>query len=138
MKNSRRDFIKTSLLAGVGSTMLSTACATENKSGYTLNPDRYKKLDDALKKPVLKKELFPDPVIIESCELLEYNGNYLCRVRSKDGAEGFCVGHNIRMPHLFPIQLMLVNPFFEGKDARDLDSLIDGVFMYKNNYKYPH
>lgn len=33
-------------------------------------------------------------------------------------------------------ELMLVNPFFIGKDARDLDELIDGVFLYQNNYKY--
>ncbi len=31
---------------------------------------------------------------------------------------------------------MLVNPYFVGKDARELDQLIDGVFMHKNNYKY--
>ncbi len=59
----------------------------------------------------------------------------MIRVHSKDGAEGYSVGHNIRMPHLYKIQLQLVKKFFIGKDERDLDKLIDGVFMYKNNYK---
>ncbi len=136
MRHSRRNFIKSGVLTGVGSALLSDGYASQkvNTSG-SASPD-YTALDAALAKPVLKKELFGDPVIIESCDLLEYQGNYICRVRSREGAEGYCVGHNIRMPHLYPIQLMLVNPYFVGKDARDLDQLIEGVFMYQNNYKY--
>ena len=136
MPNPRRHFLKAGLSAGVGSTLLPPSYgANPNVPSNTALPD-YNALDAALAQPVLKKELFANPVMIESCDLLEYNGNYLCRVRSTDGAEGYCVGHNNRMPHLYPIQLMLVNPYFVGKDARDLDQLIGGVFMYKNNYKY--
>lgn len=135
MKNNRRKFIKASLYTGVGTAFLSKSYARETEGTKTLPPD-YSKLDAALNEPVLKKELFSAPVIIESCDLLEYNGNYMIRVRSKDGVEGYCVGHNIRMPHLYPIQLMLVNPFFIGKDARDLDRLMEEVYMFKNNYKY--
>lgn len=134
MKSNRRKFLKAGTYTGLGATLLSNSCSS-TKSAGTATAD-YTQLDAALKQPVLKKELFTDPVIIESCELLQYNGNYLCRVRSKDGAEGYCVGHNIRMPHLYPIQLKLVNPYFIGKDARELDQLIEGVFMFKNNYKY--
>ena len=119
MNNPRRTFLKTSLSAGLGTTLLPHLSAT----GQPVSPEAlradYAALDAALAKPVLKKELFANPVIIESCELLEYQGNYLCRVRSTDGAEGYCVGHNLRMPHLYPIQLMLVNPYFVGKDARE-------------------
>lgn len=133
MKSTRRNFLKTGLATGAGTALISTSC-TGAGDGF-LGAD-YSKLDVELNKPVLKRELFTDPVIIESCDLLEYNGNYMIRVRSIDGAEGYCVGHNIRMPHLWPIQLMLVNPFFVGKDARDLDQLVDDVLMYRNNYKY--
>ncbi len=132
MIHSRRKFLEASafLGAGTGFTSWSTAQRVE------FLKSNYEKLDQALQMPVLRRQYFTDPIIIESCELLEYNGNYLCRVRSKDGAEGFCVGHNIRMPHLYPIQLQLVNPFFANKDARDLDNLMEDVLMYKNNYKY--
>ncbi len=135
MQHSRRKFLKTGVYAGVGTAVLSGACAGIKN---TSSPDsrKYAKLDEALEKPVLKKELFSVPVIIESCDLLEYNGNYICRVRSKEGTEGYCVSHNNRMPHLYPIQILRVNPYFIGKDARELDKLIEGVFMYKNNYKY--
>lgn len=137
MTHSRRSFLKSSLFSGAGAALLSPFYKTEpNYSTNYQSPD-YTALDAALAQPVLKKELFPDPVIIESCELLEYSGNYICRVRSKDGVEGHCVGHNWRMPHLYPMQVLRVNPYFEGKDARDLDYLVgDGIFMYQNNYKY--
>ncbi len=134
MRNTRRTFLKSSLYAGTGATLLSGISPSQNKSDY--KEADYAALDEVLKEPVLKKELFPVPIIIQSCDLLEYNGNYMIRIRSKDGAEGYCVGHNIRMPHLYPIQLELVNPYFVGKDARDLDQLLEGVFMYKDNYKY--
>ena len=131
MKLNRRHFLQTTVAAGLASSLGRPAHAT--------TPDEpiFEKLDKAAARPVLKKELFPEPIIIESVDLLHYKENYMIRVRSTHGAQGYCVGHNIRMPHLYPIQLMLVNPFFIGKDARDLDQLIlDGVFMYKNNYKY--
>lgn len=138
-KNSstRRKFIKSGIVAGMGAGLFSgnAAYAANTMSGIDIQPD-YSALDAAMKEPVLKRELFSEPVIIESCDLLEYQGNYICRVRSADGAEGHCVGHNIRMPHLFPMQLMLVNPFFIGKDARELDKLIEEVSLFKNNYKY--
>ena len=136
MKNTRRTFLKTGAYAGIGSTLLSAVYASDYSNASAVVPPDYSALDAAMKQPVLKKNLFADPVIIESCDLLEYQGNYLCRVCSADGAVGYCVGHNIRMPHLYPIQLQLVNPYFVGKDARELDQWIEGVFMYKNNYKY--
>ncbi len=133
MKNSRRNFLKSGICAGIGAPFLPTSSSAKVSGAASAD---YAELDAALAQPVLKRGLFADPVIIESCDLLEYQGNYLCRVRSTDGAEGYCVGHNIRMPHLYPIQQQLVNPYFMGKDARELDQLIEGVFMYKNNYKY--
>ncbi len=133
MKESRRHFLASTATVGLA------ACAPKLShsitSSMTEYPD-YRALDQAMARPVLRRELFKDRVIIESCDLLKYGGNYLVRVRSRDGAEGYCVGHNIRMPHLYPIQLQLINPFFVGKDARDLDQLVEDVTMYKNNYKY--
>ena len=53
----------------------------------------YSRLDEVLKKPVLKRELFPDPVIIESLELLRDRDSLMYRVRSKDGAKGLSAVH---------------------------------------------
>jgi L-alanine-DL-glutamate epimerase-like enolase superfamily enzyme len=137
MDNKRRKFLKSGLLAGVGSAFAANTYASDSKSsGASDLKTDYSQLDAALEKPVFKKELFSEPVLIESCDLLNYEGNYMIRVRSKDGAVGYCVGHNYRMPHLYPIQLMRVNPYFIGKDARDLDRLMEEIYMFENNYKY--
>ena len=97
------------------------------------NPN-YAILDKVLKQPVLNKALFPDPVIIETLELLRYKGRFLCRVRSKDGAEGISVSHGT-MRMLFPIFQHALQPFFIGKDARDLDLLLEKVFVYQLNFR---
>ena len=127
---NRRHFLATTGLLGLATTLSGRPASRQ------AGPPDYSDLDAALARPVLRRELFPDPVIIESCELLEHAGSYFVRVRSTDGAEGYCSGHNIRMPHLYPMQTQRVNPFFVGKDARDLDRLVDEVTLYQNNYKY--
>lgn len=135
MSTTRRNFIAASLAGGLGATLpFSSVMANgfeEEKGGENEN---YKKLDEALKRPVLKKELFTTPVIIDSLELLKYKDNYLCRVRSKDGAEGFSFS-NSQMETLYPIFVKRMQPFFIGKDARDLETLLEQVYVYKSNYK---
>ena len=96
---------------------------------------RNAKLDEILKQPVLKKELFPDPVIIETVELLRYERSFLCRVRSKDGAEGISMGHG-GLTQLYSIFLTRVQPYFIGQDARELDLLLEGVITYSLNFRY--
>jgi L-alanine-DL-glutamate epimerase-like enolase superfamily enzyme len=56
------------------------------------------------------------------------------RVRSKDGAEGVALT-NGREQYLYPILNKLVIPYFIGKDARDLEEHLWGVYRYRSNYK---
>ena len=88
-----------------------------------------------LRQPVLKKHLFPDPVIIKSVELLRWKNSYLCRVRSADGAGGISVAHS-GMNRLYPIFLRNLQPFFLGKDARELDLILEKVHVYGLNFRY--
>ncbi len=128
MKTSRRDFIAASLAGGLS--VASTASA--------LNPaqtDRYAQLDEIVRRPVLKRELFPAPVIIESLELLRLKDSFLCRVRSKDGSAGISVANNDQMKSLYPVFVNRLRPFFIGKDARNLEVLIDEIYVYQSNYK---
>jgi L-alanine-DL-glutamate epimerase-like enolase superfamily enzyme len=121
----------------LSSTAAATAAATSvaaPSNGNAQLQQRYAKLDAALQKPVLKKELFPEPVILESVDLLQYEGGYLCRVRSRNGAEGISVAHST-MNTLFPIFLRNVRPFFLGKDVRELDRILDKVFVYNFNFR---
>lgn len=87
-------------------------------------------LDAIEKKPVLKRELFPSPVIIKSVELLQKDDNkryFLCRVRSTDGAEGISVAHDSLYTH--HLIFLSIQRLFVGKDARDLDPLMDQVYI---------
>jgi len=96
---------------------------------------RYAKLDEILEKPILKKELFTSPVIIETLELLRFENSFLCRVRSKDGAEGISVGHS-DLSTLFPIFLKKLQPYFIGQDARELDLILERIYIYNFNFRY--
>ncbi len=84
-------------------------------------PD-YSALDEALARPVLKRELFSSPVIIEKMELLRDRSNFICRVRSKDGAEGLSIGNPFFSNQGYPMFRHAVMHHFKGKDARDLDA----------------
>jgi L-alanine-DL-glutamate epimerase-like enolase superfamily enzyme len=125
---NRRTFLSASAGAAAAALPLSAAPTAAVSA-------RYRKLDDALKQPVLKKQLFSSPIIIESVELLRFGNSFLCRVRSRDGAEGISVAHS-GMNTLFPIFLRNVRPFFLGKDARELDLILEKVYIYSFNFRY--
>ncbi len=132
MKLNRRNFLKTSAAGALGSAAFVspfTSCASEK------NEVSFQHLDKALSEPVLKKDLFNSPVIIESIELLRRDNNFLCRVRSTDGAEGISVSNDFQMIYLHPIFMLRVKPFFVGKDARNWDDLLDEFYVFKSNYK---
>lgn len=133
MQTNRRNFLATAALGGVAAALPFSSFSTSKKSGIAL-PD-YTKIDAAMNKPVLKKELFKDPVIMETIELLRYKDTFLCRVRSKDGAEGISVANSLQLRYLYPIFVNRIQKFFVGKDARDMEALIDQVYVYDSNYK---
>lgn len=128
MKRNRRQFFR--VAGGVGAIALA-------RSMPALGGER-QVTEEALKKaaeaPVLKRDLFASPVIIESIELLRKGREYFVHVRSKDGAEGISLT-NSRAEYLYPILKRLVVPYFIGKDARDLEEHLFGVYRFRSNYK---
>lgn len=134
MKTSRRNFITTAV-AGSMAAAIPSACtrAAAAESNEEVNA-RYAKLDEILKEPVLKTELLKEPVIIETLDLLRYKGSWLVHVRSKDGAEGYAVAHGT-INTLFPIFIRNVQPFFIGQDARELDLILDRIYIYNFNFR---
>jgi L-alanine-DL-glutamate epimerase-like enolase superfamily enzyme len=97
------------------------------------NPN-YARLDAVLAQPTFKKELFAEPVIIQSVELLRYGRSFLCRVRSKDGVEGISVAHNT-MSVLYPIFVHRLQPLFIDQDARRLDELLEKALVFAFNFR---
>src|ERR1700744_2904604 len=135
---NRPRFLATALTSGA-------AAASSSAFGQFLNAprhglpgtlkERYAKCDIILQQPVFKRELFKDPVIIQSIEPLTRDKQYICRVRSKDGHEGIAVSNAQQMEVLYPIFTKRIAPFFIGKDARDIEALLEEVTVYESNYK---
>jgi L-alanine-DL-glutamate epimerase-like enolase superfamily enzyme len=132
MKASRRHFFKTSAAGLLGGSLLAGSC---RQGAAEASHTDYGSLDETCARPVLEPGLFPYPVVIKTLELLEFGGNFICRVRSADGAEGISVSSNDQMASLYPVFLNRLQPFFCGKDARDWEALLEEVYVYQSNYK---
>jgi L-alanine-DL-glutamate epimerase-like enolase superfamily enzyme len=94
------------------------------------------RIDRALSAPVLRTERLKEPVTIATLELLRSRNQFLVRARSADGATGIAGGHGAVLDSAYPILLKRVLPFFVGEDARDLESLLEGVYLKDSNYKW--
>jgi len=129
MRTNRRKFIGTAVTGSIAAALPRFVPGSGNVK------EKYARLDAIINKPILKRELFPAPVIIETLELLRLNNTFLCRVISKDGATGISVANNDQMESLYPVFMNRLKPFFRGKDARDIEKLLEEVYVYKSNYK---
>jgi L-alanine-DL-glutamate epimerase-like enolase superfamily enzyme len=127
MNSSRRTFL--GVAAGAG------ALSLISPHGVHAAEADENALDEAAERPVLDLKGLKDPVIIESIELLSKGDQHFLRVRSTDGAEGISVD-NGRAGVLHPILNQLIVPYFIGKDARDLEEHLFGVYREGDNYKY--
>jgi L-alanine-DL-glutamate epimerase-like enolase superfamily enzyme len=130
MNTTRRGFLKTSALVGFGAAVSSAPVAS---AAPTIDKAT---LDQIVAEPVLKRELLKWPVKLQSLELLRSGSSFLVRVRSTDGAESVTVPNNSRLMDVYPLFLKRVAPFFLGKDARDLESLLWETYRHDSNYKF--
>jgi L-alanine-DL-glutamate epimerase-like enolase superfamily enzyme len=128
-RTSRRDLLK----LGAASGALSVAQA----AGAREDTDELsRRIDAALASPLLRADLFPRPIRIASVELLRSGRFFLVRVRSADGAMGLAEGNGSVLQSAWPILVRRVAPFFVDGDARELESLLRGVYLHDSNYKW--
>lgn len=99
-------------------------------------PPPARALDTLQHAPVLRRELLKTPVTIDAIDVLRAGPHILVRVRSTDGAEGLAVGQSGVLETTWPILTRRVAPFFLKKDARELEALVDGVYLASSNYKW--
>ena len=102
MAKSRRQFLASTAALGSLSAFVPLASCNPGRKSDVI-PQDYSALDAALAKPVFRKELFPEPVTIESLELLRDRDSTICRVRSKDGVEGISIGHPFIAKNSYPM-----------------------------------
>lgn len=129
MNNHRRNFLKTGLATSAAG-FLTPASAQTKSSGLSA------KLEKLMNAPVLRADLIKEPVKIAGLELLKNGKHFLIRVRSTDGAEGLAVGHTPVITNTYPILLNKVFPYFIGRDARELENHLHGVYLKDSNYKW--
>ncbi len=85
-------------------------------------------------KPVFNlHRFFSSPVKIASIELLQAHNQFFLRTRSTDGAEGIVQTKDIA--DYTQLLAHRVIPHFLEKDARDLEHLVDEVYVTNSNYK---
>lgn len=85
-------------------------------------------------KPVFNlHKFFNAPVKIAAIDLLHAHNQFFLRTRSTDGAEGMVQTKDI--VDYTQILAHRVVPHFLGKDARDLEHLVDEVYVTDSNYK---
>lgn len=133
MTHTRRQLLTTS-----AATLAGGLLARPVGGAPTCDPpdERYARLDAAAARPVLDVSALNEPVIIETVEVLQpAPDKYLVRVRARGGATGLAVGNELQMGFLYPILQQRIAPFLVGKDARQWEQLLDGVYVHASNYK---
>jgi L-alanine-DL-glutamate epimerase-like enolase superfamily enzyme len=130
MVTSRRTFFRASLGAGL-------VAADAGRAGAVAGPRRLEpgELDRVAGEPVLRADLLKAPVTIASIELLRNGQTLLVRARSREGAESVTVPNVAHLIDVYPLMLARLVPFFVGKDARDLESLLSELYRQDSNYK---
>ena len=71
------------------------------------------------------------PIRVKSLDLLQHGKHFFVRSVSTDGVVGITKTKNIE--DYVPVFVRRIAPYFIGKDIRDLETLVDGV--YEKNYK---
>lgn len=113
----------------------------QEKQMYTVHKDFHpwhevdeKKLDEVLYGRMLDLSGLDRPLVIKKIEYLYNNGFYLVRTTTEDGHVGVAVPTK-RIYLAESLLYRCVAPYFIGKDARDIEALVDGVYVWKSNYK---
>ena len=122
----RRSFLKSTALgsAGLLATRVGNAQAVHDMSAEIVEYG----------KPVFDlHKLVSSPVKVASIELLQSGSQYFLRTRSTDGAEGIVQCKDIA--DYIQILAHRVMPHFLNQDARDLEHLVDEVYVTNSNYK---
>lgn len=121
---NRRNFINMLAVAGSMAVSPSISKASEPVGKEKINPGPFK-----------LNHQFPYPVILKSIELLRFDGQFILRVTDQNGISGATLC-NQRIPNLVSLLHGLVIPNLIGKDARDIEALLDQVYVVNSNYKY--
>jgi L-alanine-DL-glutamate epimerase-like enolase superfamily enzyme len=121
---TRREWMKLTGTIALGATLPGALSAADRPAAKRAVPDYEEPMFD------LPGQI-KDAAKIESIELLKRGSTFFVRTRSTSGVIGLAPTKQVEL--FVPIFKDLVAPFFLGKDARQIETLIDDV--YHENYK---
>ncbi len=130
---NRRKFLKHGSLFSLG-LVPSISCNFFKKNDTSI--DVFSKIDKALSKPVIDKSKIKESIIIKSLELKRFKNNFICEVISTRGQRGISIGNSDKLQSIWPIFYSRLQPFLIGKDVRNLEDILESIYVYKSNYKF--
>lgn len=149
MDSSRRRFLSQAVLTSVAAPALGDTYAFSDEAVATAQSlsagspyrERYRpisteQLEQIALASVLKLDGLESAVRLASIEVLQKDSEYIIRVRDTEGTEGIGVGSSNRLVDLYPMLINRIAPYFKGKDARQLESLLLDLYREDSNYKY--
>ena len=92
MKTNRRNFLETDLLGSVAAALPLPARRDAPRSGSKPKTRGMPSWMKILRQPVLNRELFASPVIIETLELLRYKDSFCAACVRATGPKAFRLG----------------------------------------------
>jgi L-alanine-DL-glutamate epimerase-like enolase superfamily enzyme len=138
----RRRFLETSSLSAValsGAGLLGACSRSEptsdGKTAYKPS-GRLSSFQEIVKRPIVAQQYLPDPVIIEHIGVYQNGDHRFIRVASTDGAVGIATARRERLQNVMAIMLNRVTPSLVGEDAREIEHLVDKVYLARSNYKW--
>jgi D-galactarolactone cycloisomerase len=142
INSGRRRFLKASggsAATLIGATSLGGCTrvepVSESRAGYAPS-ERLRSFTEIRDRPVVERQHLPDPVVIEHIGVFRNGDHVFIRATSTDGAVGIAAGRPDYVRDVLPIMANRVIPLLVGEDARDIEYLIDKVYLAKLNYKW--
>lgn len=86
--------------------------------------------------PVVVRQHLPEPVVIERIGIFRNGDHAFVRATSTDGAVGIAACRPDRLRNTQAIMASRVIPSLIGEDARDIEYLVDKVYLARSNYKW--
>jgi L-alanine-DL-glutamate epimerase-like enolase superfamily enzyme len=126
MNTSRRNFIQTAARAGLLSAI--APFGISHAAGRTIRFEDRPNLFNL-------HQVITSPVIISAVEVIRAEDELFLRVTAKNGLSGI-TQCNQRMENLYSMVKGMMAPFFTGRDARDIEFLVDEVYRVNSHYKY--
>ena len=97
-------------------------------------PVTFEELQELMDRPVVNVEKLRVPVIISSFKVYRHGDTWFIKVYGKDGEEG--IAHCSEwVEFLYPVMQERIMPHMIGRDARDLEAILNQVFVTNLNYK---